>query len=520
APRQSIICGPPGVVDELVATFRRRGVVAQVLPFRSGFHTPMLAPYLDPIRAIFRRIALQAPRVPMWSATTASEYPQGRPAVCELVIRHLLAPVRFRSLIEAMHAAGFAAFVQLGCGQLGSLISDTLRGTEHLVIAATSPQHQGLAQLHRVATALWTYGLGIYGSAVARPDRRTVRLDLSAALVSLPAAHRPPLVRREGIGAELAGRGGIAGELAETLRETVDAAVTVLAAGQHGAAQAGPRVADGPSASSVPGEFTGVLRVCTEAMPYLHDHCLFAQRPDRSDGSDRIPVVPYPVVPATTLVAQLADVAEQVLPGAIVIAVRDIRLNRWLPASPPIDVRISAIPVGQGVLAMSVGQYATATVELAADYPVPTPAVWSFDPANERVPTLTAAGLYRERWPGHGPAFQGVTELSAIGKTHVRGVLTTPAAPGGLLDSAGQLLDYWIKTTHRKGTPVFPAGMRAIRFFGPHPTLGARLTCSIRITALDDTTLEADMQLVASGQVWAQIAGWVVKENEGREWSV
>ncbi|MGH3916089.1 MAG: beta-ketoacyl synthase N-terminal-like domain-containing protein, partial [Pseudonocardiaceae bacterium] len=30
APRQSIICGPPGVVDELVATFRRRGVVAQV----------------------------------------------------------------------------------------------------------------------------------------------------------------------------------------------------------------------------------------------------------------------------------------------------------------------------------------------------------------------------------------------------------------------------------------------------------------------------------------------------------
>lgn len=461
APKQSIICGPVAAVDELVRLFRRRGVLAQVLPFQSGFHTPMLAPYLDPIAAMFGNLALHPPQVPMWSATTASKYPDGEVAVRELIIRHLLEPVRFRQLIEAMHAAGFTAFVQLGCGQLGSLISDTLRGTEHLVISASSPHHDGLAQLRRVVAALWVDGLAVDGASFGsldRPEaspapRPKVRLDLSASLVSL-------------------------------------AGLVALPAAHLGR----------PAAR----EFTGVLRVSTETMPYLLDHCFFAQRPDWPDEGDR-----YPVVPGTTLIAQLADVAERVVSGGTVVAVHDVALNRWLAASPPIDVTVSAMPVDGGVLRMSVGQYATATVELADGYPAPASSVWSFDPVGEPGPALDSAGFYRERWTFHGPAFQGVTELTSVGPTQIRGVLTTPSAPGGLLDSAGQLLAYWINVTHQQRTVVFPVGMRAIRFFGPHPALGARLDCSIRITSLEDTTLEADIQLVAEGRVWAEITGWV-----------
>ncbi len=468
APNQSIICGPPAPVDELVGCFRRRGVVAQVLPFQSGFHTPMLAPYLDSITATVGRYTLHPPRVAMWSATTASEYPDDLHAVRELITRHLLAPVRFRPLIEAMHAAGCAAFIQLGCGQLGSLISDTLRGTEHLVVAATATHHAGLAQLRRVATALWADGYPdpLTASGAPQAPRSAVRLDLGDPLLSLPVEQRPQLTARTSPATEPAGGDGAA--------------------------------ADAPPA----GGFTGVLRVSTETMPYLLDHCFFAQRPDWPDDGDR-----YPVVPGTTLVAQLADVAEQV-GGATAVAVRDVALNRWLAASPPIDVTVSATPRSGGVLAMSIGQYATATVELANDHPVQAPTAWSFDPASERPPAQTAAEFYRERWMFHGPAFQGVTELTAIGETHIRGVLTTPPAPGGLLDNAGQLLGYWIIATHQRAG-VLPIGMRSIRFFGPHPALGARVECSVRITALTGTTLEADMQLLCSGRVWAEITGWV-----------
>lgn len=192
APSQSMVCGPRADVEEFVQAMRATGVIAQVLPFQSGFHTPMLAPFLDPIRTLAERFdLLLPPRVPVWSGTTAAPYPETEAEVRELFVRHLLEPVRFRLLTQALHDAGFRAFVQMGTGQLASLIGDTLQGRDHVAVAANSPHRDGVAQLRRVATALWTEGAPV-DPALPRPGaaRRSapVRLNLDGALVSLGGA--------------------------------------------------------------------------------------------------------------------------------------------------------------------------------------------------------------------------------------------------------------------------------------------------------------------------------------------
>jgi phosphopantetheinyl transferase len=50
--------------------------------------------------------------------------------------------------------------------------------------------------------------------------------------------------------------------------------------------------------------------------------------------------------------------------------------------------------------------------------------------------------------------------------------------------------------------------MREIRFHGPHPAPGERLECLVRITGLTKEFLDADMQLVHHGAVWAELTGW------------
>ena len=175
SPNQAMICGPVAAVDTLVARFRTGGIVAQVLPFRSGFHTPMLRPYLAPIHEAAARFTLHPPTRPLWSATTVSEYPAAEAEVRELFVRHLLEPVRFRPLVRALHTAGFRAFVQVGAGQLGSLVGDTLHGEDHLVVAAHSAHRPGLAQLRRVATALWADGLDIDFTRLPGARRRRPR---------------------------------------------------------------------------------------------------------------------------------------------------------------------------------------------------------------------------------------------------------------------------------------------------------------------------------------------------------
>jgi acyl transferase domain-containing protein/phosphopantetheinyl transferase len=525
APHQSMVCGPHAAVVEFVGSLRAQGVLGQVLPFRSGFHTPMLAPYLGPIRRAAAGFALHPPTVPVWSGTTAAPYPSDGAEVRALFIRHLLEPVRFRPLVRAMHAAGVRAFVQVGTGQLRSLVADTLEGADHLVVAANTPHRDGLAQLRRVATALWTAGAPVAPALPARAGRgavsrdaaaapaagTVVRLDLRASLVSLDRARLAELraslatARTAAAVPDPAGdavpsaldaaarRFPVAAELSALLRETADTAAALIT------------IRDRPHAP-VPhrsGAGRTVLRVSPETMPYLLDHCFFPQRPGWPDLADR-----WPVVPATTIVHHLMEAAERTAPGMRAVTVHGARFDRWLTATPPVDVPITTAPEGAGRVAVSFGAHARAVVELAPGYPRP-PAAWRVDPATERAPELTAAQLYTERWMFHGPGFRGITELTALGERHVRAVLTTPPAPGSLLDNVGQVLGYWIMATHAERTAVFPVQMRGMRFFGPPPRPGTRLTCLARISALTDSTLEADVQLADRGTVWAELTGWL-----------
>ncbi|MEV6921605.1 beta-ketoacyl synthase N-terminal-like domain-containing protein [Amycolatopsis sp. NPDC051106] len=510
SPNQAMVCGPAAAVATLVTRFRDAGIVAQVLPFRSGFHTPMLRPYLDPIRKAAAGFTLHPPALPIWSATTVSEYPAAEADVRELFVRHLLEPVRFRPLVRAMHAAGVRAFVQVGAGQLGSLVGDTLHGEDHLVVAAHSAHRPGLAQLRRVATALWADGAEIDFTRLPgdRPaPHRAVKLDLGGHLISLDDEVRArialPAARLSTVD-DLAGKGPLAAEFAALLKDTADLASTVLS-GRAEAALSRESAAPGrhfPGKVPPPQELDTTLTVSVEEMPYLLDHCFFKQ-PPRADPGDR-----WPVVPATTVIDHLMGFAEQAAPGRRAVAVHDVRLTQWITAVPAVTVGVRVRPQGPDRVLAALDGYSQATVELAPAYLAEAPPPWRFPASAEQVPETTAAQLYDERWMFHGPLFQGVSELTAVGERHVRAVLTTPAAPGALLDNVGQVLGYWIMSRLTERTTVFPVGMREIRFHGPHPVPGERLECLVKITALTEEFLDADMQLVHDGQVWAEFTGW------------
>jgi phosphopantetheinyl transferase len=173
-PHQSIICGQEHAIAAARQQLKQRGVHSVVLNFRSGFHSPMLAPYLDRVSGI-AKLPMDAATVPIWSATTASPFPSDEDAIRRLVIRHLLEPVRFRTLIERLYASGIRAFVQAGMGSLTGFIEDTLAGREYIAVAANVANQRGLLQLQRAAVALWVEGA-------------------SVELGRLAATHSPPIV--------------------------------------------------------------------------------------------------------------------------------------------------------------------------------------------------------------------------------------------------------------------------------------------------------------------------------------
>lgn len=173
-PHQSIACGPDHEIAQVVERAKAERVMAQVLPFRSGFHSPAFEPYLGQVRRHLDTLRTVTPHTPLWSATTVAPYPSEPEAIRALGIEHLLSPVRFRQLIAAFYNEGARVFVQLGVGSLAAFVDDTLSDATHVAISVATERGSGVSQLARLAAALWAEGAAIDGAAIGIPAESAV----------------------------------------------------------------------------------------------------------------------------------------------------------------------------------------------------------------------------------------------------------------------------------------------------------------------------------------------------------
>lgn len=245
APSQSVVCGPADHVRLLMQDLGRQNTICRELPFATGVHTSYLAPFVAELRTFPDLREPRQTRIPVWSATIAAPVPDDESQRRELFFRQLVEPVRFRRTVTAMHDAGLRVFLQVGAGQLASLIHDTLRERDHLVVPVNVDVRSGLAQLRRVATALWVEG--------GTPDLSA--LDPSAQ----PKPARPATASRSlrmqlDLGTERLTLGKGASELLGVAVAQSGASPAAAATLQHSAL--------GPSAAA---EFTALLKATTDA---------------------------------------------------------------------------------------------------------------------------------------------------------------------------------------------------------------------------------------------------------------
>ncbi|MBT2403174.1 MULTISPECIES: type I polyketide synthase [unclassified Streptomyces] len=555
-PHQSVVCGDPAGVAHALERLRSDGVLGQELPFRSGFHTPMWEPYLGQVRAAFARLPLRAGFLPVWSATTVFPFPASPGEVRELVVRHLLEPVRFRELtLRLYEEAGVRTFVTLGPGSLPGFVEDTLRDRPHLSVSASSPRLAGLAALHRTCAALWSEGhtprwdrlspvgrpAADAGHTPAARGRAPVPLNLDSPLVrlgeaartalrgllpeappgattatphepvSLPGPASPP--RPVSPPEPASGRPVLLSALDAVLDDARSAARSVAEAWQavrppepgprpSGTGEAGAPGGSGPVA---PGAHR--LRLSLAALPYVRDHCVYLQPDGWPEDSDW-----FPVVPMTTMLELAAGVAlRHAGPGAAVIGYEDARALRWLAVEPAVDVEVGSRVDGPGRVRVRLGEYASVVVLLGEAYAQP-PAP---DPTPLRVPQpapVSADALYRDRWMFHGPRFAGVHEVRAVAADGIEGVLRALPDPGALLDAAGQLFGHWMQLRLPVDRLVFPATVDRIRFYGPPPAPHDLVSATARIREVRDVTVRGDIELRrATGEVWARVDGWTYR---------
>jgi acyl transferase domain-containing protein/phosphopantetheinyl transferase len=521
-PHQVIACGAGEAIAIVAERLRQASVFASVLPFVSGFHSPLFADHMDWYRRFFGEAELLPPTVPVWSATTAAPFPEAMADKRQLALDHLLQPVRFTALIETMYAQGFRVFVEVGTGSLTGFIGDTLNGRPHQALRSNHDNRSGLVQLQQLCAALWVEGAAFdmrllttaSEDAIApalAPSASTRRLALGVPLVRLSQpleSHLLPSQFTTTVDTELqlaVSNDPIDRLIRDTLIDIERAGRDVIAAWQQHRQSRSPestQALTGPAAETPFPRRVQRLLDLDRTIPYVRDHELYPQRPGWPIVADR-----HPVVPMTMEVMLVREAVEEALPALKVIEVGQVQAYNWLAVSQSVTVDITLKQLAPDCIEAEIVGYFKAQVRVAADYPAPdlaTPAAL----VQPRATAVPVEELYREGWMFHGPAYQGVAAFHAIGENGIDGELKVPTGKGALLDNMGQLAGYWVME-QPSDCLAMPIGVDRIRFFAPDPQPGERTQAKVRVNLLDALNCVTEHQLRdAQGRLCIAIDGW------------
>jgi len=101
-----------------------------------AFHTPLMKPADDRLAEALAGVEVRPPRVPVWSNVDAR--PHTDPAeIRDLLVRQVLAPVRWEETMRNLLADGFDRFYEIGPGRvLAGLLKRVQRKVDCQNVAA------------------------------------------------------------------------------------------------------------------------------------------------------------------------------------------------------------------------------------------------------------------------------------------------------------------------------------------------------------------------------------------------
>lgn len=138
AANQVVLSGSVAAIERAEDAARSRGVKAIRLKVAGAFHSPLMQPAVEPIRAALAGLEFREPRFPI-VANVSGRFVGDPAAIRDGLSRHVISPVRWERSMHVLDEAGFDVFVEAGPGQvLSKLVKRELPGVR--VASVGSPR--------------------------------------------------------------------------------------------------------------------------------------------------------------------------------------------------------------------------------------------------------------------------------------------------------------------------------------------------------------------------------------------
>ncbi len=544
-PHQVVIGGERKTMEEVFNLLVKEGGICSFLPFDRPYHTPLFKPALRFLRRYYEKLKFSPPQIPTFSCATTLPYPRSIPEIRKIALQQWVEPVRFQQTIENLYAEGIRIFLEVGPrGNLTGFVEDILRGRPHLTIPLDRMNRSGIEQLQHALGILLACGFpvelenlfkGVPSLHLKKPGRE-IRLSTSLPRLQVRTEILTPMDKVPPEPEEEILPDRVMEEYFRTMEKFLSSQRDILSA------FLGERVPEPPK-EKVPSEFPFVgevveyeegRRVVVRKTLHLEEEIFLWDHTFGTEISVLDPTLKaLPVMPLTSSVEVLAEVASLLAPGKKLLRMENIRAYRWITFEEGArEVEVHAFlkekhpHLGIEVEMREIeDQKRTPLIRGQAifqeDYPTP-PSPKEFRLKNLKEKEVPRGGIY----PGHlfhGKSFQLLKKVTAVGDDGLEAVvevlpisnlfksnprprfLTHPL----LTDAMGSCFGIWSDYHLGRGESIFPFSIKSLKFYKDPPREGEEFLCQFRVKELRELSAISDIELLDAGErVVISIEGW------------
>jgi malonyl CoA-acyl carrier protein transacylase len=222
---QAVIGGESAAIDDAIERFSAEGMEVVPLPVSHAFHTRIVAPASEPLKAVLSRMQVREPVVPIISNVTGKFYETGEGAADKVIDglgKQIASPVQFVNGLNELYDAGVRVFVEVGPKKALKGFVDNVLGDKGDVVSlfVNHPKTGATTSFNQALCGLYAAG---HGAGREAPQAATVAPAEVEAAPAIPPA--PPTTD------------AAADALRRLFNEFVERGQQLLAGGSAGAAE-------------------------------------------------------------------------------------------------------------------------------------------------------------------------------------------------------------------------------------------------------------------------------------------
>ena len=118
APGQIVVSGSKAACERVLPAAEEKGFKAVALKVAGAFHSPLMQPAADRMRAELDKVRMELPRHRVFSNVTGAPHDEGDHLITERLVRQIVEPVRWEQTMQALVAeAPNGRFIELAPGR-------------------------------------------------------------------------------------------------------------------------------------------------------------------------------------------------------------------------------------------------------------------------------------------------------------------------------------------------------------------------------------------------------------------